>query len=173
MSLSYSIMQDYIFMINELFILDNEVITHWKGGGLPLQIFSFFGKSNYTFIVEIINPSTLRVPLERIVCYSHTFENNLGIKLKFTKKWKESFCMASDQHFYFKYFPENTFISKIFSNCQACFGCSECKWVKLSYGMLFWKYSFTFVPGCVEFWTANFWFYKTISILMPSPHYEC
>ena len=35
-----------------------------------------------------VNQSTLRVPQESIVCYSHTFENNLGIKLKFTKKLK-------------------------------------------------------------------------------------
>ena len=30
------------------------------------------------------------VPLERIVCYSHTFENDLGLKRKFTKYLKES-----------------------------------------------------------------------------------
>ena len=29
-----------------------------------------------------VKPFTLRVPLESIVCYSHTFENNMGIKLK-------------------------------------------------------------------------------------------
>ena len=38
----------------------------------------------------LINPFTLRVPLEGIFCYSHTFENNLGIKLKFTKYLRES-----------------------------------------------------------------------------------
>ena len=32
-----------------------------------------------------INPFTLIVPLESIVCYSHTFENNLGIKQNFHK----------------------------------------------------------------------------------------
>ena len=45
---------------------------------------------------------SLRVPLESIVCYSHTFENNMGIKLRFRKYLKESCCMASDQHFYFR-----------------------------------------------------------------------
>ena len=35
-----------------------------------------------------INPFTLRVPLESIVCYSHTFEDNFGIKQKFTKYLK-------------------------------------------------------------------------------------
>ena len=68
-----------------------------------------------------INPFTLRVPLESIVCYSHTYEHNLGIKLRFTKYLKESCCMASDQHFSFKYFPENTFVSKIFSKLPGLF----------------------------------------------------
>ena len=31
--------------------------------------------------------------------------------------------MASDQHFYFKYFQENTYVSKILSKLK-------CKWVK-------------------------------------------
>ena len=31
------------------------------------------------------NPFTLRVPLEIIVCYSNTFENNLELKRNFTK----------------------------------------------------------------------------------------
>ena len=43
-----------------------------------------------------VNPFTLRVPLESIVCYSHTFENNLRIKQKFTKYLKYSRCLASD-----------------------------------------------------------------------------
>ena len=29
--------------------------------------------------------------------------------------------MASDQHFYFKYFAENTFVSKIFSKLSGLF----------------------------------------------------
>ena len=59
--------------------------------------------------VKGVNPFTLRVPLETIVCYSYTFENNLGIKLKFTKYLKEICCMASGQHFSFKYFPGKYF----------------------------------------------------------------
>ena len=59
-------------------------------------------------------PFTLRVTLESIVCYSHTFGNNLGIKREFTKYLKESCCLASDQHFSFKCFPENAFVSEIF-----------------------------------------------------------
>ena len=43
---------------------------------------------------------------KRIVCFSHTFKNNSGIKQKFTKYSKEGFCLAYDQHFSFKYFPE-------------------------------------------------------------------
>ena len=37
-----------------------------------------------------INPFALRVPQESIVCYSHTFENNLEIKQILTKYLKES-----------------------------------------------------------------------------------
>ena len=37
-----------------------------------------------------LNPFTLRDPLESIVCYFHTFGNNLGIKQKFPKYLKES-----------------------------------------------------------------------------------
>ena len=50
-----------------------------------------------------VNPLTLRVSLEGIVCYSHTFEDNLGIKQKFTKYLKEICCLASDQHLSFKF----------------------------------------------------------------------
>ena len=34
---------------------------------------------------HLFNSFTLRVALRSIVCYSHTFENNMGIKQKFTK----------------------------------------------------------------------------------------
>ena len=43
-----------------------------------------------------LNPFTLRVPLESIVCYSHTFENNFGIRYKFTKYLKERWCLVYD-----------------------------------------------------------------------------
>ena len=43
----------------------------------------------------IFNLFTLRDPLESVVCYSHTFQNNFGIKQKFTKYLKESCCLTS------------------------------------------------------------------------------
>ena len=55
------------------------------------------------------NPFTLRDTVESIVCYSHTFKNNLGIKQKLAKYLKEGCCLASDQHFSFKCFPKNAF----------------------------------------------------------------
>ena len=42
-----------------------------------------------------VNPFTLRVFLENIVSYFHTFENNLGIKQKFSKYLKESCRLTS------------------------------------------------------------------------------
>ena len=45
---------------------------------------------------SIINPVTLRVPIESIVCYFYTFENNLRIKGMFAKYLKESCFVASD-----------------------------------------------------------------------------
>ena len=47
-------------------------------------------------IARILNPFTLRVPLESIVCYSHTFDNNFRMKLKLTKYLEESCCLDSD-----------------------------------------------------------------------------
>ena len=89
-----------------------------------------------------LNPFTLRAPPESIVCYFHTFENNLGIKRKFKKYLKESCCLTSGQHFSIKYFPKNAFYSKCFNkNCQACFGHSECEWVNPS------NAEATFVPS--------------------------
>ena len=38
----------------------------------------------------LFNPFTLRASRESIVCYSHSFENILQIKGKFTKYLKES-----------------------------------------------------------------------------------
>ena len=55
---------------------------------------------------------------KNIVCYTHTFENSLGMKQKLTKYLKGSCCLASDLHFSFKLFPENAFLSKIFSKSQ-------------------------------------------------------
>ena len=58
------------------------------------------------------NPFTLRAPPESIVCYFHTFKNNLGIKRKFKKYLKESCCLTSGQYFSIKYFSQNAFCSK-------------------------------------------------------------
>ena len=52
----------------------------------------------------LLNPFTLRVTLKSIVCYSHTFENDLEIKQNGTKYFKESCCLASHQHFSIKCF---------------------------------------------------------------------
>ena len=60
------------------------------------------------------NPFTRRVPLEIIVSYSPTFENNLGIKRNFSKYLNNSYCVASDKQFSFKCFQKNAFVSKIF-----------------------------------------------------------
>ena len=68
-----------------------------------------------------INPFTLRAPLEPNVCYSHTFENNLRIKRKFTKYLKESCSLASDKHFSFICFPESAFVGNIFPNLSGLF----------------------------------------------------
>ena len=69
----------------------------------------------------VLNPFTHRVTLESIVCYSHTFGNNLGIKGNFKKYLKESCWLASDQHFSFKCFPENVFASKIIQKSSGLF----------------------------------------------------
>ena len=69
----------------------------------------------------ILNSLTLRVILESIACYSYTFENNLGMKRKFTKYLKESCYLASDQHFSFKCFTENASVSKIFPKLSGLF----------------------------------------------------
>ena len=80
----------------------------------------------------MLNPFRLRVPLESIVCYFITFENNLRIKNKLTRHLKESCCLTSRQHFFFKYIPKKAFLRKIFPKCHACFGCSQCEWVNPS-----------------------------------------
>ena len=57
----------------------------------------------------MLNPFTLRGTLESVVCYSYTFENNMGIKRNFNKYLKESCCLASNQHFSFKCFFRKCF----------------------------------------------------------------
>ena len=78
------------------------------------------GPSSQTCI-RTFNIFTLRVPVVSSVCYSHTFGNNLGLKGKFTEYLKESFNMASDQHFFFKCFLQNAFVSKIFPKLSGLF----------------------------------------------------
>ena len=68
-----------------------------------------------------INPFTLRAPQKPNVCYFHTFENNLRTKRRFTKYLKESCILASDKHFSFMCFQENTFRSNIFTNVSGLF----------------------------------------------------
>ena len=72
-------------------------------------------------LVIKLNPFTLRVPLKSIICYFHTFKNNLGIKRNFIKYLKESCCMASDYHFSFKYFPKYVLVRKIFPKLSGLF----------------------------------------------------
>ena len=55
--------------------------------------------SDPVFTVYVINPFTLRTPLEPNVCYSHTFENNFRTKRKLTKYLMESCSLASYKHF--------------------------------------------------------------------------
>ena len=66
---------------------------------------------------HLINPFTLKISSRNIVCYFHTFGNNLEIKRKIAKYFKESCCLSSDQHFSFKCFQKKCFctenISKI------------------------------------------------------------
>ena len=54
----------------------------------------------------LTNPFTLGVPLKSIVCYSHTFENNLRMKQNLPKYLMESCCLASNYNFSFNYFPK-------------------------------------------------------------------
>ena len=70
--------------------------------------------------VDLI-PLTFRVSLEGIVCYSHNFKDNLGIKHKFLKYLKESCCMASYEQFSSKRSQENAFIGEIFPKSSGLF----------------------------------------------------
>ena len=85
---------------------------------LPRIVHTFRGHSGD----EEVNPFTLRVTLESIVCYSHTFENNLGIKRKFIKYLKESCSLASDQHFSIKCSQKKASVSKIFHKSSGLYG---------------------------------------------------
>ena len=76
-------------------------------GVLKLSLYSLAGGYLCYF-----NPFTLKSSSRSIVCYFHTFGNNLGIKGKFAKYFKESCCLSSDQMFSKKCFCKEN-ISKI------------------------------------------------------------
>ena len=78
------------------------------------MFYNTFRVTRYGVIVVVINQYTLRVTLERIVCFYRSFCSIFGIKHKFTKYLKESCCLSSDQHFSFKWFPENAFAGEIY-----------------------------------------------------------
>ena len=59
--------------------------------------------------------------MESIVCYTHTFENKLEIKQRFTKYLKESCCLAYDQYLSFECFPKNVLVSKILPKSSGLF----------------------------------------------------
>ena len=100
-------------------------------GRLDLEIYirdeSFVPRRPISYIYSLsntllcFNPFTLRVTLKSIVCYSHTFKNNLGIKRKIMKYLKKSCYLASDQHFFFKCVPTNASVSKIFHKSSGLF----------------------------------------------------
>ena len=84
-----------------------------------------------SFSIGMVNPSTLRVPVQSIVCNFHTFENILGMKSKFTKYLKESCCLTSGYHFSFKYFSKNALVRKIFLKLSGLFWPLGCEWVNI------------------------------------------
>ena len=51
---------------------------------------------NLDHTTDVLKPFTLRATLENIVCHSHTFENNYGMKPKFTEHLKRSSFLAFD-----------------------------------------------------------------------------
>ena len=74
-----------------------------------------------TFMGREFNSFILKSSSWSIVCYFHTFGNNLGIKRKFANYFKESCCLSSDQHFSFKCFQNNAFVRKIFPKSSGLF----------------------------------------------------
>ena len=77
--------------------------------------------SIYKVLKQTLSPSThfyiqLFFWKQKVVWYSHIFENNLAIK--FTKYLKESWCMTCDHHFSIKCFPEKCLYAKYFQHCQ-------------------------------------------------------
>ena len=75
----------------------------------------------YSGIVAIFNPFTLKSSSRNIICSFHTFENNFGIKLNFTKYLKEICCLYSGQRFSFKCFQKNALVREIFPKSSGLF----------------------------------------------------
>ena len=105
--------------------------------------------SSQRYLAVYFNPFTLRGALKTIVCYSHTFENNVGIKWIFTNNLKESCCLASNQHFSFKCFFKiclcKLYIFKIVRPVLAALSANELTLPMLSQ-----------LP-CKEQWLEDFW----------------
>ena len=112
---------NYRFMHTTIPIIWHVKLTVWIV--VCLTLFSHLprGSSATHFGSRRVYPFTLRVTLQSVVCYSHSFENNLWIERKFTKHLKKSSCLASEQHFSLKYFQENASVSKIFPKSSGLF----------------------------------------------------
>ena len=104
---------------------DLYVLVLWTKVASALEGFNItlLGSSlkDFAHITRLLITFTLGGTLESFVCYSHTFENNLGIKRKFTKYLKKSSFFASDQQFSFRCFPENASVGKIFTKSSGLF----------------------------------------------------
>ena len=69
-------------------------LSAWSEAVMPTYHHQHLAITAHGFHISL-NPFTLRVSLESIVCYFHTFENNLGIKEKFSKYLKGSCCLTT------------------------------------------------------------------------------
>ena len=102
------------------------VRVYWCGPLLVCNAFKIARPSGLLHLFSadvaiIVNPFRVESSFRSIVCYFHTFGNNLGIKRKFAKYFKESCCLSSDQHFSFKCFKKNAFVRKIFPKSSGLF----------------------------------------------------
>ena len=95
--------------------------THLLGSYYYLSFYCWYNSYTKSSFGRYFNPFTLRDPLEIIICYSDTFQNNLGIKQKFTKYLKESCWLTSLLQFSFNYFSKNAFVRKIFPKLSGLF----------------------------------------------------
>ena len=93
---------------------DAESVVNWDGSSAGGVV----GKKAAGLM---LNPFTLRDPLEIIVCYSDTFQNNLRIKQKFKRFLKESCWLTILLHFSLNNFAKNAFVRKIFPKLSGLF----------------------------------------------------